>query len=434
MARRDSMAGRDDIAKNAKKDVTRGKGEDTRLNYVLMLIDSVGYPLGISFFSMTTILPMFLGQLTTSNVLIGMIQAIYSLGVFFPQVVIAPYVRRLRITKYYVILAGLGERFPVLFIALSAWILGDSNKPLLLLLFFIFFAIFSFSTGFNFPAYYSLLSKALPSELRGSLFGLGGAFGGLLGILGASLAGEFLTTYPFPTGYVLCFTIGFFILIFSLLPLGAVREYPQESTLDPKTFAEFLRELPNILRGDRHFALFVASQVMWAVGMMAQGFFTIYAINKLSAEASDVAVFTGITMGVNVVSSLVLGYLADRQGHKRILEISAFLGGLGALIALYASNIPVMWVVFALTTISMAGYGISSGNIVLDFVPAEEVPTYVSLAGIATVPFRSLAPILGGSLATAWGYQPVFLISGVASLLAWLILMRSVPEPRVTRI
>ncbi|HHV63204.1 MAG TPA: MFS transporter [Firmicutes bacterium] len=404
--------------------------QDIRLNYAFMLIDAIGYPLGISFFSMTTILPMFLRQLTSSNVLIGMIPAIYNLGVFLPQVLIAPRVSRLRLTKYYIVLVGLGERLPILFIALSAWLWGSSDKPLLLFLFFAFFVIFSFSTGFNFPAYYSLLSKALPSELRGSLFGLGGAVGGLLGILGASLAGKFLTTYPFPVGYVLCFVIGFVVLLVSLFPLGAVREYPQEARLDPKGIVEFLRELPGILRKDRHFTTFVASQVLWAIGMMAQGFFTIYAINELSATPSDVAAFTGITMGVNVVSSLILGYLADRQGHKRVLELSAFLGGLGALIAICASNVPIMWVVFALTTISMAGYGISSGNIVLDFVPAEEVPTYVSLSGIATVPFRSLAPILGGSLATAWGYWPVFLISGVASFLAWGVLMRSVPEPR----
>lgn len=406
---------------------------DIRLNFVLMLIDFTGYIFATSFLSFTTILPMFVRQLSTSDVLIGMIPAISSLGVFLPQVLAAPFVRRLRITKRYVVLFGLGERVPILFIAAAAWIWGETNKPLVLGLFFAFFAVMNFSTGVNFPTYFSLLSKALPSEMRGSLNGLGGAVGGLLGIFGAIASGAFLSRYAFPIGYVFCLAVGFLIFTLSLFPLWFVRERPVETPPEPKTTARFIRDLPGVLKEDKHFAAFVLSQILWAVGMTAQGFLTVYAVKELHATVTDVAVFNGIVMAVSVASNLVLGYAADRRGHKRIIQIATLASGAGALVAMYASGVPVMWASFALITVAMAGYNVSNMNIVLDFVPSEEVPTYLSLAGIATVPFRFLAPVIAGWFAASQGYWPIFLASGVASFLAWIVLMRGVPEPRSSR-
>lgn len=131
--------------------VSRFKPCDTRRNYALMMVDSTGFPLGISFFSIVTILPMFLRQLTDSDLLIGMLPAVNNLGVFLPQVLVAPLIKRLRVTRYYVVMLGLAERFSLLFIAVAAWIWGGSNRPLVLWLFFLFFAVHSFSMGVNLP-------------------------------------------------------------------------------------------------------------------------------------------------------------------------------------------------------------------------------------------------------------------------------------------
>lgn len=403
--------------------------KDVRRNYLLMMIDSIGFPLGISFLSFTTILPMFLRQLTASDVLVGLIPAINNLGVFLPQIIIAPMISRLRVTKYYVVTVGMFERGPILLLAIAAWIWGGSNKPLVLWLFFLFFAIHSLSMGLNMPAYYSLLSKALPSERRGSLFGVGGCIGGILGVLGATMAGRVLSSYPFPIGYVFCFTIGFIILTISVMPLAMVREYAQEVQTN-KTTLEALRELPSVLRNDKIFLNFILSQILWAIGAMAQAFFTVYAINRLSASASDVAVFTGITMGGGALANLVIGYIADRDGHKIILEATAILGALASFAPLISPTIPAMWLTFALTAIWAAGYGVSSGNIILDFAPTEDVPKYVGLVSVLTVPFRTLTPILAGLMIARWGYYPVFAASGISMLLAWAILRRGVPEPR----
>ncbi len=407
--------------------------EHSRFNFACCLADSIGFPLGISFISIMTIMPLFVKQLTDSNLAIGLIPAINSLGMLLPQLLIANYIERLPIKRMYVFWVAISERLALLIIALFAIWFGKSNPQLLLLLYFVCWGWHSLSMGFNFPAYYGLISKVIPVNRRGKLYGVGGAVGGLLGLLGAGISQYLLNGWGFPWGFAYCFIIATIILTISVAPLAVVREpvYPKQKPR--KTLGEYFKSLPGILKTDYNFSRYIISQVIFYFSIMAPAFYTVYAINKFGVSTGGVAIFTAIIMGTNTIAHPIWGYLADRRGYKLVLSLSLIFMIIAPLWALLAPSLILFYLVFVLNSIAITGYGISNFNIILEFSPPDNVPTYMALSSTICSPFKSLTPILGGIIADKMGYSLVFIIATIAASLSFIVLSQ-VEEPRLKQV
>ena len=72
---------------------------DERRNFLTLLIDAAGYPLGMSFLSTQVILPGFLGEMGANNLLIGLVPALANLGLFLPPVFMAAWTERRRYVR-----------------------------------------------------------------------------------------------------------------------------------------------------------------------------------------------------------------------------------------------------------------------------------------------------------------------------------------------
>jgi MFS family permease len=128
--------------------------------------------------------------------------------------------------------------------------------------------------------------------------------------------------------------------------------------------------------------------------------------------------------------NLLLGNLGDRRGHKLVLMLGAFAMALAAAAAWLASSPVWLYVAFALLGAGMAAEMVSGMNIILEFCAPEDRPTYIGLTNTLLAPAKTLAPILGGWLATLVGYPPMFLAALVVSVLGGLLYITWVREPR----
>jgi hypothetical protein len=90
---------------------------DARVNYKLFFIDAFGYPLAFSLISTSTIMPLLLTDLGASNLAIGLVPAIQSLGALMPGILIAPFLERLPLKKRLFVALGLAERLFILSMA-----------------------------------------------------------------------------------------------------------------------------------------------------------------------------------------------------------------------------------------------------------------------------------------------------------------------------
>ena len=105
---------------------------------------------------------------------------------------------------------------------------------------------------------------------------------------------------------------------------------------------------------------------------------------------------------------------------------------LTALVGWLTSSPAWLWATFCLLGVAMSAESVSRMNIILEFCAPEDRPTYIGLTNTLLAPGRTLAPILGGALATwlAAGYRGMFVVAGFISLLGGVLLAFWVKEPR----
>ncbi len=191
-----------------------------------------------------------------------------------------------------------------------------------------------------------------------------------------------------------------------------------------------MRSLPEVLRRDRNFRVYLLSQIIFSLSGMATGFLVVYTVqtwNLQDAEASGfmIALQIGLTLAY-----LIFGFLSDRKGHKLSLEICMALSALLLVLAIIAPSPWWFFPIFFLRGAVNAGTFISGISIVYEFTDAENRPTYIGLANTIPGVAGSLAPLIGGWLAGAMSYQAMFIISAIIGTVSWVLLRFAVHEPR----
>src|SRR5258706_7880427 len=146
--------------------------EDLRFNITVNLLDGGFLGAAIVFASFGTILPLFVASMTNSATLIGLVPAIHSAGWLFPQLFTANYTARLRRYKRTVLLATIHERVPFLGFAIVALLLPKTGLQIGLVLTFLLLTWQGLGGGFTANPWTSMISKIVPSEARGTFFGI----------------------------------------------------------------------------------------------------------------------------------------------------------------------------------------------------------------------------------------------------------------------
>jgi MFS family permease len=399
-------------------------------NFSVNLIDITFITLGLSLISRETIMPLLVSQMTGSKIAIGLIPAIYSLGFYLPQLLIANYAEGLKWKKpFVVLLGGLGERAPYLLMGVAVWGLALAAPDTTLVLFFLLLAATAFGNGLATPAW-TLLGKVLPVHRRGIFFGVSGGLGALMGILGAYFVGRILDRYAYPNNFTLLFMLAFGFMVISWMGLALNREPETPIVKTRPSLSGYLRQLPDVLRRHQNYRRYLISYSISKLGSMAVGFFLVYGNTSFNLSGAQVGGLTGVLIGSEAIMRLLWGWVGDQKGHKIVLTGSALALSCAALAAWFASSLTGLTAVFILLGAAIAGDDVSKFNIVLEFATPDDQPTYIGLTNTLLAPVTTLAPLLGGWLATWLGYQGMFLAAMLIALLGGLLLMFWVKEPR----
>jgi len=377
--------------------------------------------------SPTTILPLFVGQLTDNPLAIGLIPATMTFGMVVPGVLTSRWVERMPQVKQSVIWIALLERLMLLALALFCLRLGPHHRGALLAAFFGCWLVMSTAMGANMPGYYQLIAKTIPPERRGRLYGFGGAVSGVLGVGGAALAGWLLKTWGFPAGYAACFFAAFIIQTLTVAPLGFMREPVQAPDAARAHPGE--RSALGAARRDPRLLWLCLALAVFSLNQMAAAFYTDYAIRRFHASTGTVAGFTAVLMGARMAAYLLVGWLGDRWGNRLAMQLATASGIVAAGLAGLAPDLGWLYACFALNEVAVQGWGVCSMNYVMELCPPRRAGAYTAVFNMLSGPFRVLLPLLGGVLITGVGFAPMFWTAVVGGVLT-LALLRRVPEPR----
>jgi MFS family permease len=408
--------------------------DDVPWNFTVNAVDIMFITLGLSLVSRETVMPVLASHLTDSKLVIGLIPAIFSLGFYLPQLLMANFSEGLRYKKPFVMwVGGLGERVPYLLIGVAVWALALSAPTLTMGILLAGLGISAFGAGIGTPAWYDMIAKVIPVHRRGIWSGIGHSLGALMGVGGALLVGYILTSYLFPTNFAILFFLAAVAMAISWGGLALTREPPSLVNGEPTPIRSYLRRLPVILRRDRNYTRFLVSRSLVQLGTMAGAFFIIYGTERFQIDGIGVGRLTAILIGSTAVMNLVWGFIGDRLGHKAVLAGAAFCMAGAVAIAWMASSQVWLSLTFVLLGAYLAADMVSGLNIILEFCAPEERPTYIGLTNTLLAPMVTLAPMLGGWLADTVDYEGLFPVALAVALLGGLLLTFWVREPRGMR-
>ena len=414
-------------------DFEREVERNYRHNAIVNILDGTFFWLGASFIASRTILPIYVSHLTDSKLALGLFSMIASTGWLLPQLFTVNWTQRLPRKKVAIVNLGLfTERLPVALLVPAAW-LATRSTTLALVVFFILFAWHWFGAGVVAVSWQDMLAKIIPLDRRGRFFGITNFGGMATGVVGAFAATWVLDHYEFPYDYMICFAVAATFIFISWVFLAFTREPAQVSEGPAVSQKEYWRSLPAVLRSDPNFGRYLISQIVTSLGWMGGGFLAVYAVQRWQLSDGQAGAFTTSMLIGQAVSNLVFGALADRKGHKLGLEVSTVLGAMAVGLASVAPAPTWFHAVFALLGASSAGFMISGIMIAFEFSTPDVRPTYIGLNNTASGIAAGVAPLLGGWLAGAVGYRPLFGAAFVIGMLGWALLRWSVREPRQTQ-
>jgi len=156
---------------------------------------------------------------------------------------------------------------------------------------------------------------------------------------------------------------------------------------------------------------------------------TISAIQTLGVSDATVGLYTLFMLLGQTAGNIVLGWMADRFGHKLSLEIGLLALFLVFALAVFVPTPTVYFLIFALMGINLSS-GIVSGMLVVwEFCETSRVPTYAGLVNTTRGIVGLAAPLIATQLAQ-FGFIVLFSISTGLTLIGLLMLRFWVREPR----
>jgi MFS family permease len=406
-------------------------------NFLANAGDMTTWLFGISFLSVSAVLPVYASRLSDSPIFLGLIPALIDAGWFLPQLFFAPLVERLPRKLPLVLWLGAFERVPFALLPFMALWLPGQPQPVAVTAFLLIILWRALGSGFVATPWQEMLAKVIPVTHRGRFFGIAHVAGQLLGIGGAALAAWILAAWPYPQNFALSFGVGAVGIWASLAFITLTKEPAVTvATADPANVVRlnraYAQRLFAILRGNANFRNYLSSRWLSYSGGMAAGFLAVYAVERFQLEDAVSATFTGILFGAGVIGYAVWGTVGDRYGHKRVMVFASALWAGALVVALTVPTLGGFYLVFALMGFSNAAGTLSDVNLAMEFGPEAERPTYIGLTRTVTGPALLIAPLVGGWLAQTFNYPVLFAVSLALAVTGGVMLMGWVAEPRHT--
>jgi MFS family permease len=403
---------------------------NVRYNFVVNVIDGAFFGVGLGFASSAAVIPLFFATLTDNTALIGFVAALHMIGWSLPQMLTAQHVAKLRRYKPFVLFMTFQERMPFFGLALVAWFAPQLGNQLAMWLALLLLIWSNLGAGLSGTAWQSMIGKIMPPNRRGTFWGVQAAAANLMMSGAAIIAGLLLERLDAPLDFTLCFLFTGIAMLISMSFLAATRE-PESPLVRAENRPLFSWDSYRaILQKDHNFRWFLLARCLSQVASMAASFYIIYATRHLEMDEQTSGVMVGVLGLSQTVGNLLLGWIGDRWGHRKVFGLGALLLALGALVAMFAPEQNWFYLTFGLTGIANATLWATAMAMTIEFGKDHEKPLYIGISNTLMALPAIAAPIIGGWLADLAGFHVTFLVSVVGALMMAYVLLLVVRDPR----
>ncbi|MDE0609067.1 MAG: MFS transporter [Anaerolineaceae bacterium] len=404
-------------------------------NFTLFTLDGILFMVAMGIIGPSTVIPDFVRRLTDSEILIGLSGNLFHAGYALPQLFVARLIVRSARKKRWFVLPNIPTRCILLVFGLLLYLLADERNELILLVFFLCYAISALGDGLVGVPWADMIGSSLDSRWRSRLYGLmsGGTALVMLAVvpLVALVLGE--QGPGFPQNYALLFAASGLVFALSILPGVFLRELPGPPALERvPAFTEFLPQLGRLLRADPQFRALLVIRTLTGLFLMAAPFYIGYATLRLGLS-SEVAVPTLLLMQTLGTTSGALLYMwLGARNNVLYLRLALAASVLLPLSALLAATLgPVSLALgFLISGLATSNLFFGYQNWLVEHVAPGDRPACVGLANTTSAVVTLFSPVIGGSIARLAGFETLFVVSLLLALTALLVLLRFIQRPR----
>lgn len=398
-------------------------------NYIHGMLGMTGFRL----VNAPTFLPAYLHAISGSNTIVGLGLALQQVGGIVSPIFGASQVEhRKRVMPAAAWIGGLA-RLQVLGMAIAGFLLSGQALVTAILSFMFLFGLFM---GAQRVVFSLLMAKVIPISRRGRLQAWRNATGGMIAAGLAYIAGRYIIdANVWGNGYSTTFLLAVVLTSLGLTGLNLLLKEPEPPTVRERTpFLTRLKEAPRLLVQDRGYMFFLIAQMLATAARIAVPFYILYASTTIKLTGANLGLVSLAYLGADTLSNLLWGYLGDKTGFRLILllSIGAWMAATGLL--LNAHDLTMIVIAFFGLGASQAGYNMSAQTMILEFGSRDELPMRIALSSTAEGIMATAGPLVGGLMATAFGYPTLFWTSMGFLASSLVVLFLAVGEPRTARL
>ncbi len=379
-------------------------------NYFLIIISNTLTKLGDALSNPKTVLTWLMNYVNAPLYLIGFLVPIRESGSMIPQILIANYVRKIKIRKWVWVL-GAGLQFlSIAGIGFSALSFEGTTAGWLIILFLI---VFSLSRGLSSVSSKDVMGKTIPKKRRGRLNGVTTSISGILILI----AGFYIT---FKTNENVGVEFYSYLIFFaaSLWLCGAlvyanIKEYPGETEGGKSGIKEALGKL-KLLKTDKPFRNFVISRALLLCSALTAPYYVILAQTYLIKDSYLLGLFILANGIASSVSAPFWGKMADISSKKVMSKAAIITSLLGFVISFIVKFMPdirsLYWLyplAFFVLGISHSGVRLGRKTYIIDMAGGNKRTDYVSVSNTL---IGVILLLTGGIGALATFLSPEFII------------------------
>lgn len=398
------------------------------------MVNGVLFNLAEALIGGTTVLPIFISNVTASKVLVGLSGTMGNAGWFMPQLVVANLIQHVNRKKPVYVWSGAVRIIAIWTIAILVALLAGSRATLFLVAFFILYSVYCLAGGVAGIPFMDIVAKAVPSRRRGTFFGARLFFGGVMSALAGIFVRSVFAAQSFPDNFATLFVAASVVITLAIISFSLVKE-PAVSLKERRMpFRKFLLKGPFLLKNVKSYRMLLVVRILLGVWGMALPFYILYAREHLGLPASAVGIFLSIQMVGMIISNLLWGALSNRVGNKVVLELVSAVAILSPLVAVLTNvcsplrGTACFGIVFFFIGFALSGINLGYTNYMLDVSPDAERPTYLGFMNTFLAPVLLLSSV-GGLIVEKISYEVLFAIA-IASGIASVIFSLQLEEPR----
>ena len=416
---------------------------EVKRSFALGVFNGAAFRLAEALIDPPLVLTWFVSQLTSSNLLAGLVAPLGNAGWFLPQIFVSARIQRMERKMPSYTLAAVIRTIVWILLAAAVWIADDPR--VLLVSFFVLYTIARLTSGLAGLTFFDIVAKTIPAQRRGSFFSWRQLFGGLLGLGGGWIVKTVLNhpALPFPDGHALLFALYCVVMVPGLVSFIIIREPPRSATNVPVTTGEQLRRAGQLLRENKVYRRHLSTRTALILAGVVLPFYGIYAKDMLGAPEGMVGVYVTTRIAAQMLFNLPWGRLSDRYGNRLVMRLLSLGSGATVLLALalVASveflHLQGTWLPYLAVPLFFVDGAIrpaqilSGSNFLLELVPEDERPLYLGLSN-TLMGIVVLISGMSGLVVDIFGFTTLFAVSLALYLLAYA-LATGLPEPRETR-